>query len=56
MYLMIPNCSRYTADGTNEIEGQKPDLAIDWATTTPADMPATLDALFALKPKRPPAR
>ena len=56
MYLMIPNCSRYTKDGTNEIEGQKPDLAIDWPTTKPTDVPAALDELFSLKPKQPPAR
>lgn len=56
MYLMIPNCSRYTRDGTNEIEGQKPDLAIDWKVTKPADIPATLEALFALTARQRPAR
>lgn len=56
MYLMIPNCSRYTRDGLNEIEGQTPDLAVDWVTIKPADMSATLDALFAIAPKRRPAR
>jgi len=49
MHLMMPNCSRYTADGVNEIEGQKPDLDIDWATVKPVDLPAKLDALFALR-------
>ena len=56
MYLMIPNCSRYTGDGTNEIEGQKPDLAIDWPATKPSEIAATLDELFAVAPKRPPVR
>lgn len=50
MHLMMPNCSRFTRDGVNEIEGQKPDLAIDWPTLKPEQVPATLDALFALKP------
>lgn len=49
MHLMIPNCSRFTRDGTNEIEGQAPDLSIDWQQLKPEDVPATLDALFALE-------
>lgn len=51
MHLMIPNCSRFTRDGVNEIEGQAPDLPIDWQTLSPAEVPATLDRLFALAPK-----
>jgi hypothetical protein len=53
MYLMLPNCSRYTRDGVNEIEGQKPDLAIDWSTTAPEAIPTALNALFALGAKQP---
>ena len=49
MHLKIPNCSRFTRDGTNEIEGQAPDLIIDWQQLKPEDVPATLNALFALK-------
>jgi hypothetical protein len=46
IHLMMPNCSRFTRDGTNEIEGQTPDVAIDWATLRPADVAATLSILF----------
>lgn len=49
MHLMIPNCSRFTRDGANEIEGQAPDLSIDWQQLKPEDVPATLNALFALE-------
>ena len=49
MHLMIPNCSRFTSDGINEIEGQAPDLAIDWQQIKRDDVPAVLDALFALE-------
>ena len=47
MHVMMPNCSRYTADGINEIEGLSPDVAVDWATLAPADVPALLDRAFA---------
>lgn len=30
-HVMIPNCSRYTADGINQIEGLVPDVAYDWS-------------------------
>ena len=50
MHLKIPNCSRFTRDGTNEIEGQAPDLPIDWQQLKPEDVPTQLEALFALKP------
>ena len=46
IHLMMPNCSRFTRDGTNEIEGQAPDVAIEWATLNPADVDATLSRLF----------
>ena len=46
IHLMMPNCSRFTRDGTNEIEGQAPDVAIDWQTLKPADVPTTLAKLF----------
>lgn len=46
MHLMIPNCSRFTRDGTNEIEGQRPDVPIDWQAIKPSDVPARLNALF----------
>lgn len=51
MHLMMPNCSRFTRDGVNEIEGQKPDLAIDWATLQPKAVKASLDALFSIRPR-----
>ncbi|WP_051504369.1 S41 family peptidase [Sphingomonas jaspsi] len=43
MHLMIPNCSRFTRDGINEIEGQQPDLVIDWPTLRPEMVKPTLD-------------
>jgi hypothetical protein len=46
IHLMMPNCSRFTRDGTNEIEGQAPDVAIDWATLKPTDVEAALSSLF----------
>lgn len=49
MHLMIPNCSRFTRDGINEIEGQAPDRAIDWQQLTPEQVRPALEALFALK-------
>ena len=33
--LMMPNCARYLDDGTNEIEGIAPDLAIDMHVEDP---------------------
>lgn len=47
MHMMMPNCSRYTAEGVNEIEGIAPTLPVDWATLSPADVPALLDKAFA---------
>ena len=44
---MMPNCSRYTRDGVNEIEGIAPDVAVDWMTLRPADSAAMLRGLFA---------
>ncbi|MGX7894077.1 S41 family peptidase [Tsuneonella sp. HG222] len=29
-HVMMPNCSRYTAQGVNQIEGLEPDVAYDW--------------------------
>ena len=30
-HAMMPNCSRYTADGINQIEGLEPAVAFDWS-------------------------
>lgn len=49
MHIMMPNCSRYTAEGVNEIEGIAPMLPVDWATLPPADVPALLDKAFAVR-------
>lgn len=49
MHLIMPNCSRFTRNGVNEIEGQAPDLAIDWQQLKPADVEVRLDTLFAVK-------
>lgn len=47
LHVMMPNCSRYTRDGVNEIEGIAPDVAVDWMTLSPANSAATLRGLFA---------
>jgi C-terminal processing protease CtpA/Prc len=46
LHIMVPNCSRYTGDGINEIEGIAPDVSIDWSTAKGAEMPALLQRLF----------
>lgn len=30
-HVMMPNCSRYTAEGINQIEGLAPDVTVTWA-------------------------
>lgn len=47
MHVMMPNCSRYTAEGINEIEGIAPTIPVEWATITPAEIPALLGRAFA---------
>jgi len=46
MHVMMPNCSRYTAEGINEIEGIAPTVPVDWATLAPTDVPALIDQSF----------
>ena len=46
LHIMVPNCSRYTGEGINEIEGIAPHVTIDWSTTKGADMPALLAGMF----------
>ena len=46
LHLMVPNCSRYTSEGVNEIEGIAPDVAADWATLEPGEFPRLLERLF----------
>ena len=46
LHIMVPNCSRYTRDGINEIEGIPPTVAIDWMTLTPEESAAALERLF----------
>ena len=43
---MVPNCSRYTHEGMNEIEGISPDRPVQWMTLRPEDAPAVLRSLF----------
>jgi hypothetical protein len=43
-HVMMPNCSRYTAEGVNQIEGLEPDLAFDW-NASPAELAAVLDRI-----------
>ena len=47
LHVMMPDCSRYTRDGVNEIEGITPNVAIDWMTLTPANAAGALRGLFA---------
>lgn len=47
MHVMMPNCSRYTGEGINEIEGIAPTHAVDWAVLAPDQVMATLDPAFA---------
>jgi len=47
LYIMVPNCSRFTREGINEIEGIAPDVDVDWVGLRPADVPALLDRIFA---------
>jgi hypothetical protein len=46
LHIMVPNCSRYTRDGVNEIEGITPTVAVDWMTLKPEQSAATLNRLF----------
>ncbi len=46
LHLMVPNCSRYTGEGINEIEGIAPHDTVDWSATKGADMAALLESLF----------
>ena len=46
LHIMVPNCSRYTRDGINEIEGIPPSIAIDWMTLKPEQSAAALAGLF----------
>lgn len=43
-HVMMPNCSRYTADGINQIEGLEPDVTFQWDRTA-ADLAAVLDRI-----------
>ena len=46
LHIMVPNCSRYTREGINEIEGISPNVTIDWMTLSPADSAGRLRQLF----------
>lgn len=46
LHIMVPNCSRYTRDGINEIEGIAPTVAVDWMILAPDKTAATLDRLY----------
>ena len=43
-HVMMPNCSRYTAEGVNQIEGLEPDVAFEW-NASPAELAAVLDRI-----------
>jgi hypothetical protein len=46
LHIMVPNCSRYTGEGINEIEGIPPHVALDWMTLKPEQAAAALGRLF----------
>jgi hypothetical protein len=46
VHLMVPNCSRYTKAGLNEIEGLAPDVAIDWGSATPEQAVIAIEQAF----------
>ena len=46
LHIMVPNCSRYTREGVNEIEGIAPTVALDWFTLAPEKTAAALDRLY----------
>lgn len=48
--VMAPNCARLLNDGTNEIEGLRPDIAIDMTNDDPAAWAAALSAALAASP------
>jgi hypothetical protein len=47
--VMMPNCARYLDDGTNEIEGIAPDIAIDMHLDDPAAQAKALSIALARK-------
>ncbi|HET9811631.1 MAG TPA: S41 family peptidase [Sphingomicrobium sp.] len=47
LHIMMPNCSRFTGEGVNEIEGIEPDVPVDWSSIKPADYPPLLIRLFS---------
>lgn len=46
VHLMVPNCSRYTNAGLNEVEGLPPDVAVDWGLSTPEEAIAVVATAF----------
>jgi hypothetical protein len=46
IHLMVPNCSRFTNAGLNEIEGLAPDEAIDWKRASPQEALAAITQAF----------
>ena len=43
-HVMMPNCSRYTAEGSNQIEGLEPDVTFEWSRSPP-ELAAVLDRI-----------
>jgi hypothetical protein len=50
-HAMMPNCSRYTRQGINQIEGLGPDVAFDWSGDV-AGLPEMLAASAAAPPRQ----
>ncbi|HEY7811277.1 MAG TPA: S41 family peptidase [Allosphingosinicella sp.] len=48
VHLMVPNCSRFTKAGLNEVEGLAPDVAVDWGLSSPEAALAAIDRGFRL--------
>ncbi len=47
LYIMVPNCSRFTGEGVNEIEGITPDVTVDWASLKPDEVAPLFDRIFS---------
>lgn len=46
VHLMMPNCSRFTKAGMNEIEGLAADVPLDWSAANPAEALGAIDRAF----------
>ncbi|MBW0144537.1 S41 family peptidase [Sphingomicrobium clamense] len=48
LYVLMPNCARFTAAGVNEIEGIEPDLPADLSSMPATEFPELFDRAFMM--------